>query len=130
MRTLCNGVVYDTDTAKLICGKGHEWSHAGWHLYQTPKGAFFKVIYGYEGEEIAFSSIDYRTAYKLQESFPHHTPCQILKTPRCRDIGAQIYAATKFRRVRPLFCKEDPIEQAQWSAKSIPETIGNALKKR
>jgi len=56
MRTICNGVTYDTDTAKFIEGgrADHEYSNAGWRVYQTPNGEFFKVIYGHGGEEIGF----------------------------------------------------------------------------
>ena len=73
MKINCNGYSYDTDTAKLVGSGGDadpEWSNAGWHLYETPGGAFFKVVYGHQGEEIGFALIDYQTAYKLQILFP------------------------------------------------------------
>jgi len=66
MRILCNGVSYDTDRAKLVAAHGSsEWSEAGWDLYQTPAGAYFKVIYGHGGEEVGFTEIPHEQANEL-----------------------------------------------------------------
>jgi len=66
MRLLCNGVSYDTDRAKLVAAHGsNEWSEAGWDLYQTPTGAYFKVIYGHGGEEVSFTEIPHEQANEL-----------------------------------------------------------------
>jgi hypothetical protein len=66
MQVLCNGSSYDTETAKLVAGDGgNEWSNAGWHLFQTPRGSYFKVLYGHDGEEVGFSEIAYGHANEL-----------------------------------------------------------------
>jgi hypothetical protein len=51
MRVLCNGSAYDTEMAKPVAGDDNEWTEAGWLLFQTPRGSYFKVGYGHEGEE-------------------------------------------------------------------------------
>jgi hypothetical protein len=67
MRTSCNGAIYDTDAAKLVASEDscNEWSNAGWDLYQTPGGQYFKVAYGHDGEEVGFTSIPYTQANEL-----------------------------------------------------------------
>ncbi|MDR3526906.1 MAG: hypothetical protein P4L57_06465 [Rhizomicrobium sp.] len=56
MRTIIEGVAYDTETAAFIARGDHgdERSQAWWSLYRTREGAFFEVVAGHDGviEEI------------------------------------------------------------------------------
>jgi hypothetical protein len=70
MRVLCNGSAYDTEMAKPVAGDDNEWTEAGWLLFQTPRGSYFKVGYGYEGEERGFSALDYNHAQELIAKHP------------------------------------------------------------
>jgi hypothetical protein len=74
MRTQCNGYFCDTDTAKLVAldsgDVDPEWSNAGWHLYRTPDGAYFQVVYGHEGEEISFRTVWSNEANDLMAKHP------------------------------------------------------------
>jgi hypothetical protein len=70
--TLCNGCgYYDTDTAKPLVSSDNEWSEAGWCLFQAPDGAYFKVVYGHEGEEIGFSMIPHYCVNELIAKATH-----------------------------------------------------------
>lgn len=67
MKTECNGRYFDTGVAKLIgSGGDSEYHEGGWHLYQMPSCEFFKVLYGYEGEEIGFTAMWYQDGLALQ----------------------------------------------------------------
>jgi hypothetical protein len=71
MHVMSNSFFYNTETAKLVASGGdNEWSEAGWHVYQTPRGSYFKVSYGHEGEERGFCALDYAHAQELIAKHP------------------------------------------------------------
>jgi len=72
MKRIIDGVTYDTQTATEVCGYEHPHSEAGWSLFQTRHGAFFKVTVGHDGEDYTFQPLSDVEAQAFLEKQANH----------------------------------------------------------
>jgi len=74
VRTIIDGMAYDTDTAKFIARGDyrHPMSDASWWLYRTPNGAFFEVYYGHDGAPEEVNPFTDEQAHRFLEKNANH----------------------------------------------------------
>jgi hypothetical protein len=74
MRTIIDGMAYDTDTAEFIAQGDHDHpaSGASWSLYRTPNGAFFEVYVGHDGVVEEINPFTNKQARRFLEKTANH----------------------------------------------------------
>lgn len=75
MKRIISGMTYNTETATRVAeGRPDDgFSQAGWEMYQTRHGAFFKVITDHDGESMRVEPCSDDDAQAFLEKHANHT---------------------------------------------------------